>query len=222
MAEPTRDKVLNAAAEIFAERGFEQATVREICTAAGVNLASVNYHFGDKEALYLQTVQRAHQLKMERVPPPSWPPGTPPEHKLFLFVLAILNRMLGGSELDWGTRLLMREMMQPTIAGKPIVEEFIRPQLQILHGILDELVPADTASHRRHQIAFSVIGQCLHYRAAGHFVALLIPKEEQDKHYSIEQLARHITDFSLSALGRFHTVSRPEEPQSSMQRRNSP
>ena len=47
----TRQRVLEAAGEVFAERGFRAATVREICQRAKANLAAVNYHFGDKERL---------------------------------------------------------------------------------------------------------------------------------------------------------------------------
>ena len=45
----TASRLLNAAGPIFAEKGYQNATVREICAAAGVNLASVNYYFRDKE-----------------------------------------------------------------------------------------------------------------------------------------------------------------------------
>ena len=48
----TRGKLLVAAGEIFAEKGFRDATIAEICRQAGTNIAAVNYHFGSKEALY--------------------------------------------------------------------------------------------------------------------------------------------------------------------------
>jgi AcrR family transcriptional regulator len=47
----TREALLEAAAQVFAELGFRAATVREICQRARANIASVNYHFGDKENL---------------------------------------------------------------------------------------------------------------------------------------------------------------------------
>lgn len=200
MADDTRNRVLYAAGPIFAEKGCDGATVREICAAAEANLASVNYHFRDKETLYLETVKLAHRLRLQQVPPPAMPAGAPPEEKLRRFVKSMLSRMLGTRELGWQTRLMMREMLHPTAACKPLVEEFIRPLLNQLLAILDELLPDDTPEHGRYQTAFSIVGQCLHYRVAREFVALLVPAAERQAHYSIDQLADHITRFSLSAL----------------------
>ena len=47
----TVDKILDAAERLFAERGFSETSLRTITTAAGVNLAAVNYHFGSKKDL---------------------------------------------------------------------------------------------------------------------------------------------------------------------------
>ena len=54
--ESTRDKILSAAGEVFAEQGFERATIRAITERAGANLAAVNYHFRDKAELYTRVV----------------------------------------------------------------------------------------------------------------------------------------------------------------------
>ena len=56
----TRQRLLEAAGEIFAEQGFRQTTVRDICARAGANVAAVNYHFGDKEKLYSEVLRFAH------------------------------------------------------------------------------------------------------------------------------------------------------------------
>ncbi|MFQ5732621.1 MAG: CerR family C-terminal domain-containing protein [Planctomycetaceae bacterium] len=200
MSDDTRTRVLHAAGPIFAEKGCDGATVREICAAAEANLASVNYHFRDKETLYLETVTLAHTLRLQQVPPPATPDDAPPEDKLRRFIEAMLSRMLGTRELGWQTRLMMREMLHPTAACKPLVEEFIRPQLNQLLAILDELLPEQTPQHRRIQTAFSIVGQCLHYRVAREFVDILVPAAERDAHYSSPQLAEHITQFTLAAL----------------------
>ncbi|QDU40629.1 putative HTH-type transcriptional regulator YttP [Maioricimonas rarisocia] len=207
MADDTRDRVIDAAGPIFAEKGFEGATVREICQAAGVNLASVNYHFGDKQRLYFATVKAAHLMRMKQVPPAQWPEETTPEEQLRLYIHTALRRMLGHNELSWQMRLMTREILQPTGALVDVVEQGIRPQLSVLLGILDHFLPPDTPEHVRYQTAFSIIGQCLHYRFGKDFVAMLVPEEERNEHYSIEQLADQITRFSLAALTRLRDES---------------
>src|SRR5689334_11704882 len=64
----TRQRLLEAAGETFARFGYRAATVREICRRAGTNIASINYHFGDKERLYAEVVQYAHASSLERHP----------------------------------------------------------------------------------------------------------------------------------------------------------
>ena len=63
----TRENLLLAAGKVFADKGYEKATVREICKAAGVsNLAAVNYYFGDKERLYIEARQACSSDKGRR------------------------------------------------------------------------------------------------------------------------------------------------------------
>jgi AcrR family transcriptional regulator len=197
----TASRVLNAAGPIFAEKGFQNATVRDICGAAGVNLASVNYYFRDKERLYIETVKRAAQLRANQVPMPPWPAGTPTAMKLRSFIHTILTRMLGAEQSPWQVRLMQREILQPTSACKELVEEYFRPHFEMLLGVIAEAVPPDTPMHARRKIGFSIIGQCLHYRMAGEVVGLLVAKDELAAQFTTDKLADHIAAFSLSALG---------------------
>lgn len=54
----TRDRILAVAEKLFMERGYAATSLREITTAAEVNLAAVNYHFGSKEALVREVFER--------------------------------------------------------------------------------------------------------------------------------------------------------------------
>jgi AcrR family transcriptional regulator len=54
----TREQLLDAAERLFARRGFDATSVREITGAAACNLAAVNYHFGGKRALYREAFRR--------------------------------------------------------------------------------------------------------------------------------------------------------------------
>src|SRR5437016_9525270 len=64
----TKTRILDAAERLFVEHGFEATSLRAITTAAGVNLAAVNYHFGSKEELF-QTVlsRRLDPMNQERM-----------------------------------------------------------------------------------------------------------------------------------------------------------
>jgi AcrR family transcriptional regulator len=200
VAEP-RERILSAAGREFAERGYEAATVRDICLAAGVNLAAVNYYFGDKQRLYIESVKHAHEQRAGQVPLPEWKAGTPPQRKLRDFVGNLLERMLGFGEPPWQVRLMMREVLHPTDACRELVEDYVRPRFTLLVSILDELVDGRLSQTELRRVALSIIGQCFVYRAAGDVVAMLVPREELESHHSLAPLADHVTGYALAALG---------------------
>ncbi len=55
---PTKQRILDAAERLFAERGFDGVSLRDITAAAGVELALANYHFGPKKELYVAVIRR--------------------------------------------------------------------------------------------------------------------------------------------------------------------
>lgn len=197
----TREQILEAAGPIFAEQGFQSATVREICGSAGVNLASINYYFGDKQRLYVETVTHAYRQRLDRVPVPQWPASTRSEEKLFLFISALLDRMVGGEQTTWQARLMAREVLRPTEACRALVQEYFRPQMEILMGVIAEIMPAAASVTELQRAAFSVVGQCVFYRLASEIVELMVDTAERETQYAIPALAKHITRFSLTAIG---------------------
>lgn len=200
----TRDRVLAAAGPVFAAKGFRDATVRDICDRAKVNIAAINYHFGDKERLYIESVKEAHRLRALQVPMPAWNANTPPERKLHGFIRTLLERVLVPRESEWHVQLMLREMAQPTGACAELVRDYIRPHFEILLGILNELLPANVPGERRHMIAFSIVGQCLYYRVADPVVSLLVSEQEY-RSLRPEHLAEHIARLTLAACGRAPT-----------------
>jgi len=201
ISDVTKERVLEAAGPIFAAKGFDGTTVRAICREAGVNIAAINYHFGDKERLYIESVKRAHRRRVEEVPVPEWPPGTPPREQLRGFIRMLITRMVGDLNPHWHMQLMMRELFQPTAACVELVRDFIRPHFEILLKILDQLVPANMPQVDRHMIAFSIVGQCLHYRVARPIVSLLV-SDAEFRTYDTAHLAEHISRFTLAALER--------------------
>ena len=196
-----RDRILVAAGPIFAERGFRATTVREICAAANVNIASVNYYFGDKQQLYVETIRLARNRRAEDVPIPQRPLGTSPQTRLKDFVLTILSRMGAMTDPPWETRLMMREVVEPSAACSELVEDYFRPHFEMLLSILSEQTAAGTSETLIRKIGFSIIGQCLFYRVAHGVVTMLTPPAELDEHFGLESLADHISNIALSAIG---------------------
>lgn len=58
----TRERVLEAAACLFAERGFDVVSVRQIAAQAEANLGAITYHFGSKERLFAEIVSREMEV----------------------------------------------------------------------------------------------------------------------------------------------------------------
>jgi TetR/AcrR family transcriptional regulator, regulator of cefoperazone and chloramphenicol sensitivity len=191
---------LEAAGEVFAEKGFQAATVREICSRAEANLAAVNYHFGDKQRLYLEVVGYAHR-GLSGQPVRRLPPGTPPAEKLRQFIEeSLVGLQPNDRSPEWGRRLMMREMAEPSEACMAVVDAFVRPKAEALEQILVELLPADTSDAQRHMIAFSIVGQCLFHRLHRPVAALLVG-EEMWRGFDVARVADHIARFTLAALG---------------------
>src|SRR5688572_13608978 len=102
----TRGRILEAAGAVFAERGFRDATVREIVARARVNLAAVNYHFRDKKRLYAEVLER--EMRAVHARHPIEGAGATAEARLRAFVAGFLRRVTDrGSRAG---RLMAREM----------------------------------------------------------------------------------------------------------------
>lgn len=205
-----RDRILLAAGREFAERGYEAATIRDICLAAGVNGAAVNYYFGDKKRLYIESVKHAHRERVRQVPEPDWAPGTAAAIKLRDFVGNMLERMLGLGQPPWQVSLMLREVLQPTEACRELVEDYFRPHFALLVSILDELTEGQLDEPTLRRVALSVIGQCFLYRAAGEVVGMLVPDDELESLHTPTQIADHVTRFTLAALGAGPPLARPD------------
>ena len=195
-----RNKVLEAAGEVFAQKGFKAATIREICSLAGMNLASVNYYFGDKQQLYLEVVKLAHPGHLE-VDEAVWTQDMPVADRLRVFVRSFVERLAKESDTSWQMRLFRREIIEPTPFCRETLKEFFRGRFSVLEKLVEEILPPATPAWQRHQICFSIIGQCVYFRAAKNVVSMVIGDEEYDAHYNSDDLTDHIIRFSLAALG---------------------
>ncbi len=198
-ADETRQRILEAAEVVFAEIGYEAATVRGICERAGVkNIGAVNYYFRGKENLYAEVVKGALSCCCDGQPFPVWPAATPPADKLRGFIRVLMSRLLQAPR-PAAERLMMREFTDPSPACREAVLQNIKPMANLLHELLGELLPG-TPIEKRWLIGFSIVGQCLYYRQNRAVAEILVGKESIER-LDVDVLAEHIASFSLAALG---------------------
>jgi AcrR family transcriptional regulator len=213
----TERRLLEAAGEIFAEFGYRAATVRQICDKAGANVAAVNYHFRDKEGLYLAVLRSVPDAQAEKYPRQSGlSRDTTPEQQLRGYVQTLLQRVFDAGRPGWHAKLLARELAEPTRALDTLLEDVARPLHQELRGIVRRLLGSGATDETVRLGALSVMGQCVYYQYARTVLKHLYPEQG----YAAEDIARlvdHIAEFSLAGL---QELTRRKQSKSHAHRKN--
>ena len=134
----TKTRILDAAEKLFVEHGFEATSLRSLTSAAGVNLAAVNYHFGSKEELFqavltrrLDPMNQERIELLERVERES--SGRPPSCEKILFAMLIPALRLARDEKRGGKnflRLVGRAYADPA----PFIRHFLSAQYAVMIG----------------------------------------------------------------------------------------
>ena len=196
----TRRRLLEAAGEVFALAGFRDATVREICAKAGVNVAAINYHFGDKDQLYREVLAYSGRMALEKYPVTAGvPEDSPAAERLAGFIGNYLDRLLDEGRPAWHGKLIAQELIGPTAAFDQLVEGFVRPQYERLRVIVSELLGPGADENTLRRCVGSVVGQCLFYKHCRAVLDRLMPGA---KYGPVERraLAEHISRFALAGI----------------------
>jgi len=204
----TRERLLHAASELFAATGFHGATVRDIARGAGANVAAANYHFGSKEALYLDVLRTQFteiRMRLEKRAP------VPPdavlerlargelERLVELRLTTMLEVLVGPPPSVYG-RLIQREMCDPSAALPHIVDEFIKPQMNEMRAVYRHLYPTLGVAEID-RCSFSMVGQVVFYHVMRPAVLRFMGRDEYPRGFG-RQLAEHILAFSLGGMDR--------------------
>lgn len=196
--EATRRRLLNAAGEVFGRVGFERATVREICQAAGTNIASIKYHFGGKFQLYEAVFGFWFDAAIEKFPIDlGQSDARTDRQRLRAFVFMLLSRLMAPGKPAWHGKLIAREMADPTGVFESAIRSTIRPVIgqlsPIVHSICGDL-PKTTLE----RAALSVIAQCVFYQHGRPVLERVFPHHVN--HPDLGGLADHIARFSYAGL----------------------
>jgi len=196
-------RILKTAGEIFAKKGYKNASVREICQSAEVNTASINYYFGNKEALYLQVVKHWKDIAFEKYPFDfSEDESNPPEERLKYFIKCVLLHTLYEIESPWFGTFMTRECIEPTKAIQELTEESIGPAIDLLFSIVKLLLGTKANEETVRLYSASILGQCTFYQHSPHLITkhFKIPKYTLEE---IEKIADHVYSFSINSIHGF-------------------
>ncbi len=205
----SKEALLEAAKRLFIEKGYEAVGTRELAEAAGVNLGGIQYHFGSKAKLFMETLHGLMEggsypelrFKLQGAIHSKKDAGI----KLGEFIVSFLQYLI-LCEGPQPCRMMFREIFSNTSTDKElyealtssVVKDFIKPVDDTLIEILKHLAPKATPEELGH-CAQSIVGQCAFYLTHRPFVERL-----RDCNFSNQQsflkIAEHIIRFSLQGL----------------------
>ncbi|MFZ4878210.1 CerR family C-terminal domain-containing protein [Janthinobacterium sp. Mn2066] len=202
-AEPARQRILQAAVEMFVEHGYKAASVRKICEAAQVNVAMVNYYFHSKEELHLAAFDYARELAYV-CDNADAAMSLPPAEQLRLAIEELVCTMLRSGPSSLFVRLVARELIEPTAAIHRLAERHVLPQhaqfTRLIRGVVGPSWPDEVVQ----KCVFSVIGQVVFYARSRTVHDLVAPELRYDE-AGIAAIAAHISRFTLAALANMCT-----------------
>ena len=186
-----REHLVAAATRIFAVKGYAGASTREICEAAGVNVASIHYYFGDKEGLYRAVLMRP-LAEMTAGFRRFDDPALPFEDAIRMFLTPLLGVLAGNNPDDLDAhvmRLHLRETLEPTPAFRELVAQLIVPVHRALTALLARHCGLQAPDTDIAQLSFAIIATANDYCLSREFMKMLAPEVLERP-----QAERHILD----------------------------
>jgi AcrR family transcriptional regulator len=199
-SEITRDRIFKAAERLFADRGYDETSVRAIVAKARVNQAAINYHFAGKDGLYREVLRAAfHALTEQQIAHAEEMRAMPREQALGEFVRHQLRPLVGRDELTRYLRIFNWESVRPTAVYRKLVSEEAAPFMDVAIDLVRRFIPsADDRTLRF--AAIWLIGQC----------AIFVRNREQlanapvslvfDDETALDRLAALVSQWAIAGL----------------------
>ena len=202
--ELTRARILETAGLAFAEAGYAETASKTIAAQAGVDLASINYHFGDRRGLYRAVLVEAHRRiisldELQRIVDGS----LPAREKLKRCIDRLIEAAIGND--GWHARVFARELLSPSSNLQVLFQEDLEPKFVLIRRILSEVtgIPEDDPALPRCMI--SIAAPCLMLLVASR--GNLPGPPQQVLRMPRQDLISHLHRFAfagLEAIGRDH------------------
>lgn len=206
-AHSARELLIRHATPIFAAKGFAAASTREICEAAGVNVASIHYHFGDKEGLYREVLQRPI-AEMTSSFGAFDDPALDFETAMRMFLAPFITLPTGGADAALEAEVMklhLREMLEPTAAFREIVQHHVLPAHQAVSALVARHCGLAAPDDDIHQMVFALVAMANDYCMSREFMKMLAPGV-LDRPQATEKILDRLVGYSRALLD--HEIAR--------------
>ena len=194
----SRERLLLAAMRLFAEHGFATTSTREIALAAGANIASISYYFGDKAGLYRAVFDdplgRPGQDGVAFAAP-----GLSLRQALHGLLAGFTEPLKQGDLVQHCMRLHFREVLEPTGVWDQHIDTSIKPAHQALLRVLCRHLALSRADDDLHRLAFSIVGLGIHL-FVGHDVMQAIRPALVRTPAAIDRYTERLADYALAMV----------------------
>jgi TetR/AcrR family transcriptional regulator, regulator of cefoperazone and chloramphenicol sensitivity len=196
----TRKSLLDAACEIFAQKGYRDTTIAEISKLADTNIASVNYHFGNKETLYAEAWRCAFHESLKAHPPDGGVSDNAlVEERFRAHVKATIGRLADKNNKEFW--FVQREFANPTGLLEEVMREEINPIRKKTEGLVRELLGSLVSDRDVNFCETSIISQCINPMVAGSkSPGKDTEKAGPPKIKDIKAYTEHVVKFSLAGI----------------------
>ncbi len=196
----TKERILQAASNVFCEKGFDNTTVRDICTEADANVAAVNYHFGDKKKLYRKVLTSwLHECISDGAHTKGVTQETSAEERLRIYIRAEINFLGTHNDQDdimlKRTRLLLREITNED-HDPSTFQSHLEHEEKILHPIIRQLVGPLENEQIFQQACIAATGMITH----DFIMSIHDPSQRLNSEEQLEARANFLTTYALGGL----------------------
>ncbi len=197
-SEKTRAKLIEAAGQLFAEKGFNGVTVRDIAKAADTHLSALNYHFRTKEALYHEVLIEACKADSVSAEDKEFLLKSDPGEALFLFVKESLLEYRKQTASNWRLVLVARECREPSHEFGEVSKVYFEPETNFLAKLIGRVVRKPSVDHHVRFAVMSLIALLETFGLYRHLIDVVSPGLD-DYFKKRNALAKHIVHLVIEA-----------------------
>lgn len=206
-----RQRLIEAALRVFAEKGYDRTLSRDIAAVAGVSPAAINYYFGGKDGLYEAVYREAHKGlvtlgQIEAI----LNAGKAPAESLRDLIQLLIRSLLSTTNCKCYLQLVTREMTAPTPALDAYIQEEFLPKIEGMRKIVAPVAGLPAEHSIVAVCTASVLAQCA-FIFQNHRTLPILFSDLTLTPECAETISEQIFDFSLAGIQALAAKAKEEQ-----------